>query len=271
MAQDETLAALEQGIRDLTTSDRWAAWLSTAAKFHRYSFGNQLLIALQCPTATQVAGYRAWQGMARQVRKGEHGIRILAPMTKKDKETGETKVFGFRGVSVFDIEQTDGEPLPEIVSNLGGEGPRGAWSALVDYAATIGFRVELEEIQSDTNGYCTHSAHRIAVKASNDPAMRVKTLAHEIGHALMHENTKPGDPIARPLAELEAESVAFVVCGALGLDTSGYSFGYVASWVQDGDKAAEVIKKCGARITGAAKKILDGIGAAAETEEAEAA
>lgn len=265
---DEALSLLEEGVRGLTSSERWTAWLESAAKFHHYSFGNQMLIALQRPDASRVAGFKTWQGLRRQVRKGEHGIRILAPMVlrKRDDEGNETDetFMRFRSVAVFDVAQTDGEDLPDIVDELHGEGPAGAWSALTSYAASIGYSVSLEAT-GEANGWCKHSDKTIAVKDSNDEAMQVKTLAHELGHALMHEDRENLD---RPLAELEAESVAFVVCRALGLDTSDYSFGYVAGWSRDGDKAAERIKASASRIHDAAKSILSAVVETAREEVA---
>ena len=260
---DETLKLLEQGIRDLTSSERWTAWLKSAARFHHYSFGNQMLIALQRPDASRVAGFKTWQGMSRQVRKGERGIRILAPMAlnrrdKDDEATGDT-FMAFRSVAVFDVAQTDGDELPEITSALVGNGPTGAWHALECVAQSIGFTVSVEPT-GEANGWCCHADHAIAVKESNDEAMQVKTLAHEIGHALMHD---PGvsdlGESTRTLKELEAESVAFVVSRALGLDSGDYSFGYVAGWARDGDNAIKALKASAARIHDAAKAILDAV------------
>ena len=155
-------------------------------------------------------------------------------------------------MAVFDIGQTDGEDLPEIAFNLTGEGPTGAYKALEAFAQSIGFSVTLEPT-GESNGWCNHDKHAIAVKDSNDEAMQVKTLAHEIGHALMHEDRAD---LVRALAELEAESVAFVVCRAMGLDTSDYSFGYVAGWARDGEDAIKALKASAARIHDAAKTIL---------------
>jgi antirestriction protein ArdC len=260
---DDTLEVLEAGIRDLTSSDRWTAWLESAAKFHHYSFGNQMLIALQRPDASRVAGFKAWQGMNRQVRKGEHGIRILAPMIlnrrdEKGEPNGET-FMRFRSVAVFDVAQTDGDELPEIAFNLTGEGPAGAYSALNHFAESIGFTVSIEAT-GEANGWCRHSDKVIAIKETNDELMQVKTLAHEIGHALMHAGGV-SDLMERPLKELKAESVAFVVCRALGIDSSDYSFGYVAGWARDGDNAIKALKASAARIHDAAKSILDAISA----------
>ncbi len=256
--RDETLEVLEQGIRDLTSSERWTAWLESAARFHHYSFGNQMLIALQRPDASRVAGFKTWQTMNRQVRKGEHGIRILAPMmcNRRDddgNETGETFV-RFRSVAVFDVAQTDGPDLPEITSQLAGNGPNGAWAALESFARSIDYTVTTEPT-GEANGWCRHSDKVIAVKDTNDEAMQVKTLAHELGHALMHEGGV-AELAGRALKELEAESVAFVVCRALGLDSGDYSFGYVAGWARDGDNAIKTLKACAGRIHDAAGRIL---------------
>ena len=265
----DTRASLDAGIRELVSSARWQAWLDTASKFHNYSFGNQLLIALQMPEATRVAGYNAWKDLGRQVRKGEKSIRILAPRTgyKKDKEAGEKteeKFLYFVSVGVFDVAQTDGDDLPEIASLLTGAGPAGAWAALVAFAESIGFKVVVQGMASPSlNGYCSHLDKLIAISAANDEAMQVKTLAHEIGHALLHGESTPGD-MTRGEKELEAESVAFIVGKELGLDTGDYSFGYVASWAQGGDKALEALKASAARIHDAAKQVINSVSYSAE-------
>lgn len=256
---DDTLEILEQGIKDLTSSDRWAAWLESAAKFHHYSFGNQILIALQRPDASRVAGFKTWQGLNRQVQKGEHGIRILAPMVlaRKDKDGNKTDetFMAFRSVCVFDVAQTDGDELPEITSNLVGDDPDGAFSALEHFASSLGFTVTLQAT-GEVNGWCKHDDKTITVKDSNDGLMQVKTLAHEIGHAILHgENREMG----RALIEFEAESVAFVVCRALGIDSGGYSFGYVTGWAGNEENALKALKVCAGRIHDAARQILDAV------------
>lgn len=274
---DETLQILEQGILNLTDSDRWTAWLESAAKFHNYSFNNQMLIAIQRPDASQVAGYRTWEKLGRHVNKGEHGIRILAPslvhiksktedeaeneskdVTEEKKEkTEKTRMF-FRTVSVFDVSQTDGVPLPEIASLLSGQGPEGMWSALNKFIADKGFDVCVEDT-GKSNGWCRHTDKKIAVKATNDPAMQNKTLVHEIAHAMMHGEDHGVSTLGRSLVELEAESVAFVVCRSLGFDTGDYSFGYVANWAHGGEKAVEDIKASAGRIHDTAQQILSAI------------
>lgn len=171
-----------------------------------------------------------------------------------DDETSEETervIRGFKWVPVFDIASTDGADLPTVCQKLTGDDPAGLYSRLADFAHSIGFAVENAELPGTVNGDCTHTLHRIRVEITNSPAQRVKTLAHEIGHALLH-----GECDNRALAELEAESTAYVVCQALGLDTSDYSFGYVATWAGGGDQAIAGIKGSCDRIQKAASAIL---------------
>lgn len=262
------LADLEAGIDRLVTSDEWHRYLATAAKFHHYSFGNILLILAQRQDATQVAGFHKWIDLGRHVRKGEHGIWILAPITRKveDDETGETsyRLVGYKSVPVFDISQTDGEPLPEPAHLLTGDAPEGLYKRLVNIASDLGFPVE----DSDTgqaNGvtyYATAEKDaRIAINPDREPLHRAKTLAHEIAHAILHGPEHKLD-LDRGQIELEAESTAFVVLATLGIDSGDYSFGYVTGWAdaeQDADKARTKIRASAARIQAAATQILDAL------------
>jgi len=254
----ELLEKLAEGISNLTSSEQWQRHLDVQSRFHRYSFGNVLLIAAQCHEATRIAGFNAWRKMNRSVRKGEKAIWILAPMVykKADAEDGEDDraIRGFKFVPVFDVAQTDGEELPSVCSRLDGDDTDGHYDQLWTFARSIGFSVEDHEFDGSTNGDCCHSEHRIRVETRNAPAQRVKTLAHEIAHALLHQEYD-----SRALAELEAESVAYVVCQALGIDSGDYSFGYVATWAGDGDEAQEAIKASGGRIQRAAEQILSTI------------
>jgi len=257
------LDRLTEGITQLTSSERWQDWLNMQSKFHRYSFNNTLLIMQQRPEATQVAGYNAWRKLDRFVRKGEKGIWILAPMIyKADSGDGsaddstERVLRGFKPVSVFDLAQTDGRELPQNSSRLDGQDVGNVFPKLRQVALGLGFSVEdTDELAEGVNGDCNHSMNRIRVRISNAPAQRVKTLAHELGHAILHT---PGDgrPDDRGLMELEAESVAFVVCANNGIDTDDYTFGYVTGWVGGGDEARDAIKASGARIQRAADQIL---------------
>ena len=254
-AQDrrELVDQLAQGIMRLTSSEEWRRYLASQSRFHNYSFRNVVLIAAQCPQATRVAGFRAWQRLHRCVRKGERAIWILAPLVRRrdDDEEGQARVWGFKWVPVFDIAQTEGDPVPAANRLLSGDDPAGLYGRLVGVARSLGFAVLEAPLPGGVNGDCSHAARRIRVEIRNAPAQRVKTLAHELAHAILHEER--GD---RRLAELEAESTAYVVCRALGLDTGQYSFGYVAVWAQGGEEAVEAIRRCGERIQQAAAVIL---------------
>ena len=249
----ELVAQLTTGITALTSSEEWQRYLDFQSRFHDYSFGNVLLIAAQFNGATRVAGFNAWRKLNRFVRKGEKAIWILAPIVYKTAEDGETEraLRGFKFVPVFDIAQTDGEDLPSVCNRLEGDDPKGLYAQLVTVAKSIGFTVEDHEFNGSSNGDCCHHDHRIRVEATNTPAQRVKTLVHELAHALLHESCDN-----RALAELEAESTAYVVCHVLGIDSSDYSFGYLATWAGNGDLAVAAIKASGGRIQTSAAVIL---------------
>ena len=273
----DVLDRLTEGIEQLTSSERWQDWLNMQSRFHHYSFNNTLLILKQFPEATRVAGYNAWRKLDRFVRKGEKGIWILAPMVYKTdanestaKDEATKVIRGFKPVPVFDLSQTDGQDLPEVCIRLTGDEPGDAYDHLRTVAQGLGFTVE-EEYLTGQNGDCNHVERRIRIEARNDERQQVKTLAHELGHAILHA---PGDgrPDSRPLIELEAESVAYVVCQNLGINTDDYSFGYVATWVGGSDEARDAIKASGSRIQKAADQILTAIEAVqADTAEAEEA
>ncbi len=208
----ELLAKLTRGIAELTRSDRWRRHLDCQARFHRYSFGNVVLIAAQYPDASRVTGFNAWKQLGRSVKKGEKAIWILAPLvtrkaTEPDEEA-ETRraVRGFEYVPVFDLSQTEGEELPAACNKLEGDESTACFGHLTDVARSIGYSVEITHLRGDTNGDCTFDLRRIRIEAGNAPAQRVKTLAHEIAHALLHVGSHD-----RPLAELEAESTAYMV------------------------------------------------------------
>ena len=258
----ELLEGLTAGIAELTTSVKWQRYLDVQSKFHRYSPSNAMLIMMQNPYATRVAGYKKWLELGRQVMAKESALRILAPMTykKDDGLEGEktSEIRGFKMVPVFDISQTEGPDLPDVVSKLEGLAPDGVFDKLTVFAESIGFRVERpESLESGANGDTTHSSGLIRVVASNSEAQQAKTLAHEIAHALLHDPESPATKdLSRGLKELEAESAAYVVCTALGMDTSDYSFGYVAGWAGGGTEALEGIKASAGRIQKASTSVL---------------
>jgi antirestriction protein ArdC len=267
----ELLATLADGVADLTNSTAWRAWLDVQRRFHRYSWGNTLLIAAQRPDATRVAGFHAWLRLSRHVRKGEHGIAILAPVVPRlrvvDGESGDERwVAGrphaFRVAHVFDVSQTDGEELAAPpVTRLEGSDPKGWYTQLRHVAHGLGFTVEEDYLPDGVNGDCNHALRRIRIEVRNGQRQQVKTLAHELGHAILHAD-RAG--LCRERAELEAESIAYIVCAGLGIDTSEYSFGYLAVWAGGGEQARRAIAESAQRIQTAAHRVLDAVTPGAE-------
>lgn len=249
---------LEDGVKAVFSSDRYAEYLQAMSKFYRYSYGNVLLILAQCPHASQVAGYRLWRDeFGRQVKRGEKGIAILAPSTyhrdklvnRKDPDTGATlegpdgqplketqrvKLTCFVIVHVFDVSQTEGKEVPGLgVNELTGsvEG----FSSLYDRLVALSpLDVVQEDIPGEAKGMCCYNDQRIVIRPGMSQVQTVKTLIHEIAHAKLHDpaNVPKEERKGRSAKEVEAESVAYVVCQRLGIDTSDYSFGYVAGWSQ---------------------------------------
>ena len=249
---------LEEGLKELFESEKYKNYLSTMSKFHNYSFNNTLLISLQKPDASLVCGYKGWQrNFNRHVKKGEKAIRILAPAPYKIKEerdkldpvTGEmvfdengmpqkeeveVKIPAFRVVSVFDVSSTEGEPLPELeakelLSTV--EGYEDFIKAITHVAPVpIGF----EDIPGDSKGYFNTEENRIAVQDGMSESQTLKTLVHETAHSMLHNKEINQDILApakdRNTIEVEAEGIAFTVCSRFGIDTSDYSFNYIAGW-----------------------------------------
>jgi hypothetical protein len=263
----ELLDTLTEGVSSLTSSEQWRRHLDVQTRFHRYSFGNAVLIAAQFPEATRVAGFASWKKLGRSVSKGESAIWILAPVVGRKVRVEEDEehrpIRGFRTVPVFDVSQTTGDPLPEVCHNLAGSDLSRCLERLLDRAERVGYTVVLTDLPGTVNGDCSFAARRIRVEARNAPDQQVKTLAHELAHALLHEGVDD-----RSLAELEAESTAYVVCRSLGLDSGTYSFGYVATWAGGGDQAVVGIKASGGRIQQAASVILDAPDTGESTGEA---
>lgn len=251
---------LEEAVRDLMTSEGWQRWAETRSRFHSYSLNNTLLIAAQCPTASRVAGYKAWQKLGRQVRKGERGIRIFAPMVIRSKvaegsdDEPATRLL-FKVVSVFDISQTDGEPLPEMPgAPVEGDSHKEYLGTLEDFAATLGYSVTYEALSGGTKGYCAPDARRIVVESSMAPNRKVKVLVHEIAHAL----GVGYDEYGRKGAEVIVETATYIVCGTLGLDTSSESLPYVAGWGEGDD--LDALKKHAATVDEIAGKLETALG-----------
>jgi hypothetical protein len=263
---------LAEGVAELTTSDDWKKWLDLQTKLHRYSFRNIMLMMLQCPHVSMVMGKKQWWTRAgRKLMKGEwsNAIEILAPRmryfkVKKNDGTEESRKYvnGWLTVRVFDVSQTQGRPLPTSpVEELKGQSEEKDYSGLLEIAESNGYKVTLETMSSPkVGGYCDYREKHIALNDSRSHLHRTKTLVHEIAHAILHCRTDDEGnliyPHDRETDEVEAESVAYVVMGALGYDTSEYSFGYVAGW--SGGKAEKVME-VGARVSKGAKQILNSL------------
>ena len=224
---------LVQSVTELLNSEQYKAALSFRQSFqHGYSFRNLFLIFAQYPEARMIAGYRKWQSIGRQVKKGERSIAILAPMIRKDETTNKEQVVGFRSVNVFDIGQTDGKDvpaMPEAKKILGdNKALQDARKACEALAESIGVEVEYKPLEGPCGAFLPQYA-KILIDNSLQPAHRLKTLIHELAHAMLdHGNVdRP-----RHVLELEAESTAYIVCDSLGLDTADYSFAYLAGWAE---------------------------------------
>ena len=239
--REELTAQLESGVAALRDSEEFRRYLDVAARFHSYSWGNQLLIGIQRPDATRVAGYRAWQGMGRQVLKGEKAIKILAPTffrkacnCQRECDCRATEAVRFRSVSVFDIAQTDGDALPEIVTLLSGDG-KGLTPALETLARAEGLTVDRDPglAQNGANGFYSRERQLIWVRPDVDDAQAAKTLAHELAHHFAEHRINGH---CREEGEIIAESAAYIVLSHFGIDAAGYTFGYLASWSHDDPK-----------------------------------
>ena len=245
-------------VGELRTSKEWLDAMTAAARFHSYSFGNWMLMWAQADrrgmTVTRPAGYRAWQGFGRQVRKGEKGLKIFAPMAKKDDD-GNVSVFGFRVATVFDVSQTDGEPLPDMGAPalLEGDGDTIVQDAAVAMIEDEGFTFRFD-VLSGPNGTTNHGSKEVVVDSRLAPAQATKTTVHELAHVLLHGDRSLFD--CRGRVEVEAESVAYVVCAAAGLDTSSYSVAYVAGWSEDTGDAEKVMLATAERVVKTARKVL---------------
>ena len=254
------LKSLETGVENIFTGDKYAQYLQTMSKFHRYSFNNTLLIAMQRPDATLVTGYRNWQSMGRQVKKGEKGITILAPAPIKRKreqeildqnhkplldadgkprtEEVEVVIPRFKPTTVFDISQTDGEPIETLA-------PEELTEAVADYdlfmeaiTAVSPVPIRFDEIAGEAKGYYHSGDQEIVIQKGLSESQTIKTAIHETGHARLHDKDimeKQGIEKDRLTKEVEAESVAYCVCSAFGVDTSEYSFPYIAGWSSNRD------------------------------------
>lgn len=277
---DRLTEQLEAGIQSLRSSDGYKDYLQVQSRFPHYSARNCLLILAQRPDATQVAGYTVWHSLGRQVKAGEHGIRIITPHTYKKKPPSDPSTFSddtdpdtlhlyFRPTSVFDVSQTSGEPLPTLlVEELQGsvDGYEQIRNALIQVSPVP---VSFETITGGAKGYYSLSEQKIVIKRDMGEIQTLKTLSHEIGHATVHNpsvNLCAKDKTTAE-RETEAESIAFLVCAHYGIATNDYTFPYVGSW-STGMNNKELLSRI-TSIKGAAASIIDQTDAAIERQRSE--
>lgn len=295
-------AALAESVSTLVTGEDWMAYLAFQARLHNYSPNNIMLIARQHtqafidgrvpdPVPSFVAGFNTWKALGRPVDKGQHGYAVLAPVIghrrsaldedghvrplgkEEAAQLGETEerrkaLYGFKVEHVFEVGQTSGEPVPDVPRPrlLAGEAPEGLGAAVMTLIESRGFTVDTVTDAGSingANGQTNWGAKSVVVRADMDDAAMVKTLIHEAGHCLLHVDP-PGSYLPRPVKEVEAESVAFVVAAAHGMHTDDYSFPYVAGWA-GADDPAKAIQATQARVGQAARLIIEASPAPHET------
>jgi len=286
-ARDARLTELHEqvatGVAALVEGDAWQNMLNAAKRFHRYSLGNQLLIMVQRPDATQVAGFTTWKALGRQVRKGERGIGILAPCPIRPREDGTSAPMAgapgeapkprmrWKAATVFDIAQTEGEEVvtaADLVTMPTGDAPAGLWDGLAAQVTAHGYTLERGDCGT-AEGWTNPGTHVVRISGDTVDAAAVSVLAHELGHIVCgHARDLPTYATCRGRCEIEAESVAYVVTGARGLDTSGGSFGYVAGWAHG---HPEQVRGAAETVLRAARTILDALDATDEDTDTEEA
>jgi len=261
----------QEAIELLQSSEGWQAWLASRRHFRSYSLANQCLIAMQKPTATRVAGFRAWLKLGYAVAKGEKAIRIWVPIPPSQQQLEQWQNAGakreekprtyFKLGPVFDRSQVQELPPPAEPAPLDpphvlidGDELEGALEPLTALAGELGCTVELQELTDCRGGYYRPQTKAIVLSAERSINQRVSTLVHELGHALVRLEREEEDPaLSYPEEELVVESVAYTVCGGLGVDTSGFAIPYLASWAQNAELAT--IEQTAALIDRLARRI----------------
>ncbi|MBU8855400.1 ImmA/IrrE family metallo-endopeptidase [Bacillus sp. FJAT-26377] len=271
---EDIIEKLENGIKDVMTSDRFAEWLKFASSFHKYSFGNAILIFLQNPKATMVKGFGEWKKDGRYVKKGEKAIKILAPIVKKkdksedsDDKSDKHEIVGFRYVNVFDVSQTKGKELPCVTPKLLEGGNEEQEKLLASWIKALSVPVIFKDT-GEANGYFHLKENYIAIHRDRSVIQQLKTLIHEYAHYLLHR--KDGGEfkdVTIDIKEAQAESIAYVVMNHFNFDTSEYSFSYIAGWSQD----INVMKKIGDQIIKSSHQIIEKLNKAADNQEQEIA
>ncbi|MCM1060839.1 MAG: ImmA/IrrE family metallo-endopeptidase [Eubacterium sp.] len=269
---DDMIKRIDEGVQAVFNSERYKEYLRFASNFTNYSPNNTMLICLQKPTATLVASYGKWRKVGRQVMKGERGIAIFAPIIYKvnhkkaddeDEDTTEEqyKRIAFKKVYVYDISQTDGKDIPyfaidELKGDIDSKKKKAVFTAL---ERITGIKIEISDIKGSAKGYYDHVEDRIVIKSGMSDNQTLKTAFHETAHKLLHDPKSKMTTVrsSRNEKEVQAESVAFIVAEKLGMDTSEYSFPYIASW--SNGKQLIQLKAALQEIQSAAKQIVNEI------------
>jgi Zn-dependent peptidase ImmA (M78 family) len=285
---NELFERINKGVLDVFNSESFKSYLKFCSKFHDYSMNNTVLIAMQKPEATLVAGYSTWKQLGRQVESGQKGISILAPVVTKTNHIFEyttavldekgNKVYNsdgteqtetvekafkelrFKKAYVFDVSQTSGKELPQLLdTELSGDVPKDKKECILNsLAAVAGTEITFEDIQSGAKGYYSHIENKIAVKTGMSDLQTLKTAFHETAHCLLHDTKKDTaiQNASRNDKELQAESVAFIVASHFDMDTSEYSFPYIAAWSDSGKPPIDKLKNVLTEIQKASKMII---------------
>lgn len=279
---DEKIAAFSAELEDISArlveSDEWQSYLDALSKFHRYSASNNLLILMQKPEATRVGGYRVWQSLGRQVRKGERGISILAPRTvrmdvtdnngkpvldDKGKPKKAARCVGFTTATVFDVSQTEGDPLPSVDVELSETPPVGFREDLEAAIRATGFEVSYEKTGSAANGFTDPEGKRVVISPDMSPAQQAETLAHELGHIRCGHMDRVGEYHtghggARGQMEVEADSFAYTMCRSNGMSTEvGKKVAaYVSGWARATPDPTKAVKDAANNVAKAVKTAL---------------
>lgn len=277
----EITQQLEDGIKNMFESENYKNYLQTMSKFRSYSFNNTVLIAMQKKDASLVAGFGTWKEMGRSIKKGEKSIKIIAPCIYKKEpdpdtvnpdgsatktESEEKVIKGFKVVNVFDLSQTEGKELPEITKKLDGsvEGYADFMQALREFSPVP---IQFEKIEGSANGYYSLTQKKIVIDEGMSEQMFCKTGLHEIAHSILHDRDNGTEKEHLPntrTKEVQAESIAYTVSSYFGLDTSSYSFGYIAGWSSGKElselrESMEVIKDTSKKMIEGIEEKLDGI------------
>lgn len=259
---------LDAGVKELFESDRFKSYLDFLSRFHSYSINNCIAIFLQKPDASLVASYTDWKKHSRFPRRGERGIRIIAPhVYEVEKSDGTTaQQVGFHIAYCFDISQTEGEPLPESPCQPVDAAVADGMSVLTMLSEKVApCPVSFENFEGSANGYYNSAENRIVVRASLSESMRIRCLLHEIAHAWLDRKYSDGrgttadqqNRVDQHTREVRAEAVSYCCSKYLGLDTSSYSFGYIATWSKD--KTLDELKASISAITRTADQIIKDI------------